>query len=214
MAEPLPEEVRDADRSQQLERDRAERDPEGPIRRGARHERRDQRGVDVPVEQERVDVEDDERPGQERDEAVHVGDRERGPAGQPRPAREKDTEQHTAGEQRIRDDARGASGVPVDRVHDVWVVAGGLPPDDGARKPPPSWESSSSEPSSRVMDEEELPVDCGWLRVDDTPVTGCPCRASARTTAKPAAAARATARFAARARLRPASTLVVPGMSP
>jgi hypothetical protein len=64
------------------------------------------------------------------------------------------------------------------------------------------------------MDEEELPVDCGWLLVDDAPVTGGPCRASARTTAKPAAAARATARFAARARLRPASTLVVPGMSP
>jgi hypothetical protein len=66
--------------------------------------------------------------------------------------------------------------------------------------------------------EEELPVECDTLVVDvgvvDVPVAGCPCRATPRTTAKPAAAVNATARFAALARLRPASTLVACGMSP
>jgi hypothetical protein len=77
--------------------------------------------------------------------------------------------------------------------------------------PPPSEEPLWSR-------EEELPVECDTLVVDvgvvDVPVAGCPCRATPRTTAKPAAAVNATARFAALARLRPASTLVACGMSP
>jgi hypothetical protein len=93
----------------------------------------------------------------------------------------------------------------------VWLEAGGLPPDDGVREPPPS-EKPLCVP--REEEEEELPVDCDTLWVDEVTVAGCPCRARPTTTAKPAAAVRATARFAALARLRPASTLVAPGMSP
>jgi hypothetical protein len=90
----------------------------------------------------------------------------------------------------------------------VWLATEGLPPDDGAREPPlPSVEPCRTE-------EEELPVECDTVRVDDVPVAGCPCRARPKAAAKPAAAVRATARFAAFARLRPASTLVRPGMSP
>jgi hypothetical protein len=77
--------------------------------------------------------------------------------------------------------------------------------------PPPSEEPL-------WLREEELPDECDTLVVDvgvvDVPVAGCPCRATPRTTAKPAAAVNATARFAALARLRPASTLVACGMSP
>jgi len=77
-------------------------------------------------------------------------------------------------------------------------------------EPPPS-----REPLAPRVD--ELPAECATLVVDvgvvDAPAAGCPCRATARRTAKPAAAVRVTARFAALARLRPASTLVACGMS-
>ena len=152
-----------------------------------------------------------EHAGQQRNEAVHVRDGELRPPGKPGPAGEEDAQEDAAREQAVRDHARCARGVPVDPVHDVWLATGGLPPDDGAIEPPPSEEPSSSR-------EEELPAECDTLVVDvgvvDVPVAGCPCRATARRTAKPAAAVRATARFAALARLRPASILVACGMSP
>jgi hypothetical protein len=78
-------------------------------------------------------------------------------------------------------------------------------------EPPPSEEPESSSPSREEV--VELPVERDTLGLD-APVAGCPCRATASRTAKPAAAVRVTARFAALARLRPASTLVACGMSP
>jgi hypothetical protein len=79
-------------------------------------------------------------------------------------------------------------------------------------EPPPSEEPES--PSlSREEEAEELPVEFDTLGVD-VPVAGCPCRATASRTTKPAAAVRVAARFAAVARLRPASTLVACGMTP
>ena len=154
-------------------------------------------------------MKDDEHTREQRDKAVNVGHGEGGPARQPGASREENAEYDTAREQRIGHDARGAGGVPVDPGHDVWVAAEGLPPVDGAREPP-----SSVEPPCRLAEDEELPVESCTVRVVAVPVAGCPCRASARTTAKPAAAAIATARFTALARLRPASILVAPGMPP
>jgi hypothetical protein len=72
----------------------------------------------------------------------------------------------------------------------------------------------SEEPPCLLREEEEALPDRETAGVDAVPVAGCPSRARARTTAKPAAAVKVTARFAALARLRPASTLVVPGMTP
>jgi hypothetical protein len=166
--------------------------------------------VDVAVEEKRVDVEDDERAGEERDEPVHVRHGEGRPARQPRATGEEDAEQHAGGEQRVTDDARGAGRVPVDPVHDVWLEACGVALDDGATEPP-----AKVELRRRSTEDDEVALACDTVRVvDDVPAAGCPCRARARTRAKPAVAASANARFATLARLRPASILVGCDMSP
>ena len=91
----------------------------------------------VPVEQQRIDVDRDEHAGEERDEAVDVRHGEGRPPRQAGAPREQHAEQHARREKRVRDDTRGAGGVPVDSAHDVDVATGGVTLDDGAIEPPP-----------------------------------------------------------------------------
>ena len=76
----LPVVVRHRERNEQLGRDHAEGDRDRPVGRRAGNQDVGQRERQVAVDQQRAHVDEDERPREQADEAVHVLERETQPA--------------------------------------------------------------------------------------------------------------------------------------
>src|SRR5438105_5952790 len=152
----LPVVVRHRERNEQLGRDHAECDRDRPVGRRAGNQDVGQRERQVAVDQQRAHVDEDERPGEQADEAVHVLEREARPAGQLGLPRKQQPENDGAREQRVREDSTGALDVPdvvggedhaaaESSVRQAWLATMVSP----ARKRPASPRSSNQDrPSS------------------------------------------------------------------
>ena len=112
VADVLPQQAGDRQREQQVERQRAEAEPHGAVRREERNECVLDADRRVPVGDRGTDVDADEDECEQRQVAVERGDREPGPAIAPPAARRQDAEQRRRGEQEKRDHSRSAGQVP------------------------------------------------------------------------------------------------------
>ena len=102
----------DDHREHQVERDRAQAEPEPLVAGGERDDAGDERDADVGVEHRGQHVHGDERHGEQRDVPVQAGHCEAGQAGQAALPVDQNAEHQDGGEQQQRDDSGGAAGVP------------------------------------------------------------------------------------------------------
>ena len=108
-ADAMPQEARDRQCEHEVERDRAEPEPQRPVAREERHHRVLPPDRRKAVDDDRGDVEDDHDDREQRDVAVDgLGD-EAGPPGAAPPHGGHDPEDHADGQQDERGDARGAA---------------------------------------------------------------------------------------------------------